>query len=59
MSFIINIYIFQIINSNLKKIDTLMAIILFLFLIYNFCNYYGYDIINIVFLKYDISKKLK
>lgn len=35
-----------------------MAIILFLFLIYNFCNYYGYDIINIVFLKYDISKKL-
>lgn len=45
MSFIINIYIFQIINSNLKKIDTLMAIILFLFLIYNFCNYYGYDII--------------
>lgn len=59
MSFIINIYIFQIINSNLKKIDTLMAIILFLFLIYNFCNYYGYDIINIVFLKYDISNKLK
>lgn len=59
MSFIINIYIFQIINSNLSKIDTLMAIILFLFLIYNFCNYYGYDIINIVFLKYDISKKLK
>ena len=59
MSFIINIYIFQIIKFNLKKIDTLMAIILFLFLIYNFCNYYGYDIINIVFLNYDISKKLK